>query len=131
MMNIENQAIVNEVALEITETHHRFSNHEIKSVQHSQIRLIAIKRVLQAIADGFEFPAIISHCDSNGEYEFFGNKGRKDAPCKPFGEKLAALLSQVETRTGIVPSKSPVYHLNGWTRISHFEAEKLIFLMAE
>lgn len=130
-MNIENQNTVNQVAKEITEIHRQFRQGEIKSVTHGDMRLDAIKRGLQAIADGFDFPAVITHCDSNGEYDFFGNKGRKDDACQPFGEKLAALLSQVYTRTGVNASKSVVDKLNGWTRISHFEAEKLIYLMAE
>jgi hypothetical protein len=130
-MNEANQIIVNGVAKEITEIGRKFQAGEIKPVQCGSQRLGAIQRGLQAIADGFSFPAIIGHCDGNGEYSLSGNKGRKDKLCAPFGEQFAALLSQVNTRTGVFTSKKVVQPSNGWTRVSHFDAEKMIFLMAE
>lgn len=46
--------------------------------------------------------------------------------CDRFGEELAGLLSQVDTRTGIQPRKGTVLPENGWLYINHFDLEKLL-----
>lgn len=91
---------------------------DLKPVQKGDKRIQAVQAGLQALADFFSFPVSIRYI-STGEFEFFG----KD---KGFGVELADILSQYHTRTGIQATKGYVLPENGWTRIDHFEAEKII-----
>lgn len=93
---------------------------DLKPVQKGDKRIQAVQAGLQALADFFSFPVNIRET-STGDIEFFGKDGGKG-----YGQELADILSQYYTRTGVQATKGHVLPQNGWTRINHFEAEKLI-----
>lgn len=100
------------------------------TLQGSWAREAAIANSLRELANCFEIklqePLRI---DSRGEFSIVAmpeNGGDIRMGCSKFGEGFAAILSQCETRTGIDANRSKVLPENGWTRINHFEAEKMI-----
>jgi hypothetical protein len=125
------QQKITQIVININDNHLQFRDGKIKSVPHSDKRCALLVEGLNNLAEHFNFPAVIRY-ESTGEYTFNGNKGRhpEDA-CSPFGEELAAWLSTIPTRTGTQASKGHVMAQNGWTRINHFDAEKLLNNIAQ
>lgn len=130
-MNESNKNALKEIIVTNIENHMAFQSGEIKSVQHGDKRLGLMRKGLQLIADSFNFPAVIGHCDSRGEFGFAGNNGNPNEGCQGFGKELAALLSQIETRTGISSRKGEVLPENGWCNINHFDVERLLHIAAD
>jgi len=109
----------------------QFKSGQIKSFQYGETRIDIIQNGLELLGDFFGFPASVRY-ESTGELTFNGTRGRRnDSPCKPFGEPLAQLLNTIPTRTGVIASQGHVMAQNGWTRINHFEAEKLLRYAAQ
>ncbi len=129
MKSLSLSSLIN-ISADITSNNKAFENGEIKSVPHSDNRLALVRKGLQTLADGHDFPARVGYCDSRGEFMFSGNKGISHEACASFGAPLASLLSKISVRTGTAPMKSDVLPENGWVIINHFEAEKLIHLAA-
>ena len=89
-------------------------------------RMDMIIQGLKDIAQDYGFN-LKSHiqCDSNGEIMFSG-KLDQDGFSPSFGSGLASLLNTIYVRTGIQSCIGHVMPINGWCRINHFEAEKMI-----
>lgn len=128
-MNSVTKKELSEISTKITQNNSKLNTCEIKSAQYSELRLELIRSGLQLIADGHHFPAIISHCNANGEYNFSGDHGDAQKRCSPFGEELANLFNKVHVRTGVKPSKGFVMPINGGILIDHIEAERLISIV--
>jgi len=96
----------------------------------SQIREQALIDGLHAIAADCKIKLKPTHIDSNGEFAVNAEseKGPFSDVCGPYGEAFASWLSRVPRRTGISASTSPVLPENGWCRINHFDAERLVRL---
>lgn len=115
---------------EINNTHTALASGALKSVPASDKRISLLTEGLHALAADHDLEIAWTTCDANGEFNF-NIKGSSDGTGKPYGEKLAALLSKIYTRTGINPSKGHVIAQNNWCRINHFEAEKLLNIYVE
>lgn len=103
----------------------QYAQGTLKPVPFGDARIAVLQESLQALAAVFKFPARIQY-HANGEFAFSGDQGGgRDSVCQAFGEPLAAVLSQYETRTGVIPSQG-VLPQNGWLRISHHEVERLL-----
>lgn len=94
----------------------------LKPVQLGDARAYTLSVGLMMIAESFgvKLRSQQLHIDALGEFEFFL------APGQTYGDGLAALLSTVHTRTGVIAIKGYVESYHTWVRINHFEAEKLI-----
>lgn len=68
--------------------------------------------------------------DANGEITFAikhpDDTKSRDNICGQFGEEIASYLNQIKTRTGIMMKKGYILPENGWVKISHVDAEKLL-----
>ncbi len=91
-----------------------------------------------ALADGLNAIAAMagrtwrgSRCiNSNGEFELaIDHPGGRREDCGKFGVMLAMELGRIPTRCGIASITSTPLPENGWTRINHFDAARLIFLV--
>jgi len=119
------------ITKKLSDNKEQFTQGKIKSVPYSDKRCALLIEGLTELATHFNFPAAIRY-ESTGEYTFNGNADRnKEEGCAPFGEGLAKILSSIYTRTGVNPSIGHVMAENGWTRINHFEVEKLLYNLAE
>lgn len=99
-------------------------------IQYGNKRIMLLKQGLLLLAEHFNFPATV-HYLSAGEFSFNGDRDSHDGNCAPYGDELALLLNTIQTRTGISPSRGHVLPQNGWCKIKHFEAHKLLLLLGE
>ncbi|MNF20722.1 hypothetical protein D3C87_686450 [compost metagenome] len=97
------------------------ANQEIKPVEAGNLRDAAIAKGLRAIAAHYGKTLVEPlHIDANGEYRFtITNDGE-------YGNELVALINHIPLRTGVSPSKGTMLGCNGWCRINHFDAERLL-----
>lgn len=104
----------------------------LSGVAHRDMREPALAKALIALAKNFgvnlQAPMYI---DSNGEFSVIALN--PEGPpltqgCGKFGEPFAALLSLFRARTGIAPGH--IGGFNGWCRLNHFMAEKLVLSYA-
>lgn len=64
--------------------------------------------------------------DANGEFMIVSVNGRVDvAQCVPFTPAYAAILNAHKPRCGVQPG-AHILPENGWCRLNHFEAEKMV-----
>ena len=73
--------------------------------------------------------------DARGEINFHvqpldGRTGR-DAECGCYGEELAEWLTMVPRRTGTFPYAGHASPDNGWCRLNHFDAERLLIAVRD
>jgi hypothetical protein len=130
-MKTESKQRIIAIANELFELNSLLNSKAMKPVEYSDKRLVLIREGLQCLADGYDFPAMIGHADSLGEFMFSGNKGNRDAECKPFGAELATWLNHVYTRCGMDAKRGTNTARSGWTRINHFNAQNLIGIIAQ
>lgn len=103
-----------------------------KPLQVAAARERALVDGLHALANvtGFNMQPIRG-INANGELNIYGaQKPMSDAGSQPFGESFAALISMIPRRTGATPTKVPALPENAWCTINHFDAERLIKLVA-
>lgn len=98
---------------------------DLKPVQLGNQREAAIVAGLHGLAAHFGKDIDFTRIDANGELDF-NIKGEFRGFCGEYGEELAAVISQVPRRTGIYPTDGSVLPENGWCRINHFDAERLL-----
>lgn len=120
--------------------HQKFERGEVSAWDHGKTRENLIGQMLIATAQacGIE----LRHTGtlwmtSQAEYEITVDpvtsayRNSRGAPCGHFGQAFADLLSTVPTRTGIEAGQNKVLAENGWTRIFHFDAERMVTQFAE
>lgn len=103
-----------------------------KPVQVGQAREKALIDGLMALAKAcgktIQNPLAI---DSNGELNFnINNDWPRNPVVEGYGIELAAWLGEVPTRTGEEATQSGVLPESNWRRINHFQAEKLLRMVA-
>lgn len=91
-----------------------------------------------ALADGLDAIAAMAgrtwrgsrYINSNGEFELaIEHPEGRPQECGTFGVALAMDIGRIPTRCGIASITSTPLPENGWTRINHFDAARLIFLV--
>jgi hypothetical protein len=105
-----------------------FAAGRVSSLEHSRIRQDALGKALVAMAEdhGVTLQSPL-YLDSNGEFSITAlhpNGGSPLQGCGPFGEEFAAALTRHKARTGTNPGI--LCADNGWCRLNHFEAEKMV-----
>ncbi len=104
-----------------------------KPVQIGQAREKALIEGLMALAKAhgktLQNPLAI---DSNGELNFnLKNDWPRNPHVQSYGIELAAWLGEVPTRTGEQANQYGVSPSSNWRRINHFDAEKLLRMVAK
>jgi len=103
----------------------------LKPVPFADAREKAIVEGLHGLAEEYGRKIGFTHINSLGELDFNIEPSKPGLYDGTYGEELAGWLSQIETRTGERASKRNILPQNNWCRINHFEAEKLLLLVAE
>jgi hypothetical protein len=103
----------------------------LKPVPFADAREKAIVEGLHGLAEEYGRKIGFTHINSLGELDFNIEPSKPGLHDGTYGDELAEWLSQVETRTGITASKRNILPQNNWCRIKHFEAEKLLNLVAD
>lgn len=113
----------------LQENQELFNAGQRSSVEHSRHREAALVTALRAIAlelgVTLQSPLAI---DSRGEFHLVAMPADGSSPqygTGPFGEAFAGLLNRYQPRTGINPGATLLPE-NGWCRLNHFAAEKLV-----
>ncbi len=109
-----------------------FSKGHTSAVAHGHTRAAAISAALTYMAKSFgvqlQSPGLI---DGNGEFNLVALDGDRDPRlgCGRFGEKYVGWLNTAKPRTGVLPST--LCADNGWCRMNHFEAERMVLAYFE
>lgn len=105
-----------------------FAEGRLSPVAYRDVREPALSRALVALAEGLgvnlQQPL---HVDSNGEFSIVALHPNGQSPrlgCGSYGEELAALLTLYRARTGI--ASGVLCAENGWCRLNHMQAEKMV-----
>lgn len=122
------QSQFNDAAKELITTQKDFAEGKISSFEHSRKREAALAKGLTAIA--LNYGVVLQQplqIDSNGEFSIVAVKEGQDPRygCGQFGEKFAAALGK-NWRSGINTADFNMLPENGWCRLNHFEAEKIV-----
>lgn len=97
-----------------------FSDKSMSSFEHSRRRENALCEALIYLAASHGCTLKPIHCiDSQGELFL-------SVASEGFGEAFAEVLSSIPTRTGVQGSQIEVLPENGWCRIHHFDAERIV-----
>ncbi len=118
---------------ELVQYEQQFANRELSSVGYRDQREPALARALRAMAT--ELGVTLQEplqIDANGEYSIVALKPDGCDPrygCGAFGAPFAEALSRHRARTGITPSTMDA--ANGWCRLFHLEAEKMVRAYAQ
>lgn len=111
--------------------HARFKAGETSSFDHARERETILASGLRALATrcGITLKEPLQ-IDSNGEFfvSVVSPHAGHPSACGHFGVEFAAAISHVPRRYGIQSTDVPAEPSNGWTRINHFDVEKLIVL---
>lgn len=105
----------------------------LSPVAFANLRERALIQGLQGLAEAYGKMLAPTRIDGNGELDFniVGDQPGVPGACGQYGPELAAWLSHIPRRTGIMPTTAPVLPQNGWCRIHHFNAERLLLRVAE
>ena len=103
----------------------------LSPVALGEAREKAIVEGLHGLAEEYGRKIGFTYIDSLGELEFNIEPSKPGLHDGTYGEELAVWLSQINTRSGYLPSKRNILPQNNWCRIHHFEAEKLLHMVAE
>lgn len=123
-----NQALSNAL-IALRTANEKFARHEISPVAHAREREAAVAKALRAVAADHQVqlqePLSI---DSNGEFSIIALGDDGQVTCRGggrFGDAFAELLTRNRARTGW-PGPNVILGCNGWCRLNHFEAEKMV-----
>lgn len=114
---------------DLASIHQQFADNQISSVEHGNRRDSALAAALTAMAADFGLKLEQSmRIDSRGEYALvvLHPDGRpSNMGSGRYGEEYAEILGRHSPRTGILPARS-MSPDNGWCRINHFDAERMV-----
>ena len=92
-------------------------------------RNLALTDGLVALAAKYGKQIYTTGINGNGEMPFT-IAGLVPPYCGTYGDELAGWLNRIPVRTGINPIQGCVQPYNGWCYINHFDAARLILLVA-
>jgi hypothetical protein len=118
----------------LADSHAQFILGTLSSLEHSRQREAALARALVAVAaDQGVILQEPLHIDALGEYSIVALRTTGSNPqvagSAQFGPGFAELLSRFRARMGIAPGH--ISDFNGWCRLNHFEAERLVKAYAQ
>lgn len=121
-----------EVFSALTKANQEFASGELSSLDHSRAREACLSAALDEIAEdcGIKLQGPLQ-INSRGEFSLVALDPSGRDPllgAGQYGEAFANILSRYSWRCGTeaVPAGTKILPENGWCRLNHFEAEKMV-----